>query len=355
MGSLSSVSSKHLIIPKGLIIPYNSDSSIPSGWIEYTNGQGRYIAAAKDEVNFRPTNEGGHNDLWFYTLYNGSHYGSNKTTLPDGGGLSQYSNAAGGHRHFIYPTSLSLKNRTLRFIKSNINNLTKFPTNAIALSDKDLSSKLTQFFNNDNLYLKNGSALSSIASNSWTKALTNNGSHTHLASTANRFNSGTLSNNIASISAGEHTHTLTGFDTLTTTFASAILTAWGKSDQNFGVMRGQIAFWESLTPPSGWVICDGNNGTIDYRKHFIIFGNTSTHGTKQNSGVFNMQISSGTINNTINNHNHRQSLNNNVGSIDNYHGLADVNPSEFSHSHTMETLTFPFPPEYYALSLIQKI
>ena len=40
---------------------------------------------------------------------------------------------------------------------------------------------------------------------------------------------------------------------------------------------GMIIAWNSVTPPSGWALCDGNNGTPDLRGRFILGYNPNSN------------------------------------------------------------------------------
>ena len=42
------------------------------------------------------------------------------------------------------------------------------------------------------------------------------------------------------------------------------------SDTSSGVPSGLIAMWSGTTPPSGWKLCDGSDGTPDLRNRFIV-------------------------------------------------------------------------------------
>lgn len=52
-----------------------------------------------------------------------------------------------------------------------------------------------------------------------------------------------------------------------------------------GVPSGVIAMWSGniLAPPSGWAVCDGNNGTPDLRDRFIV-GSGGKYGVKSTGG-----------------------------------------------------------------------
>jgi len=47
--------------------------------------------------------------------------------------------------------------------------------------------------------------------------------------------------------------------------------------------KGVIVMWNGTMPPTGWVLCDGTNGTPDLRGRFII-------GTGQGSGLTNRKL-----------------------------------------------------------------
>lgn len=63
-----------------------------------------------------------------------------------------------------------------------------------------------------------------------------------------------------------HSHTFTL--SYTRTIAKYVLTPWRASVRN-GATPNVIALWESATPPTDWVICDGTSGTPDLRDQMI--------------------------------------------------------------------------------------
>lgn len=52
---------------------------------------------------------------------------------------------------------------------------------------------------------------------------------------------------------------------------------------NAGNFRGIIVMWNGITPPPGWVLCNGTNGTPDLRGRFIL-------GVGQGGGLTNRNI-----------------------------------------------------------------
>lgn len=57
---------------------------------------------------------------------------------------------------------------------------------------------------------------------------------------------------------------------------------------------GSIAMWKTTTPPTGWALCDGANGTPDLRNRFII-GAGSTYNPGAKGGTYNTTLSTANI------------------------------------------------------------
>lgn len=50
----------------------------------------------------------------------------------------------------------------------------------------------------------------------------------------------------------------------------------GETGGSSGIPSGCICIWSGSTPPEGWALCDGQNGTPDLRGRFVL-GYSSTH------------------------------------------------------------------------------
>jgi len=144
------------------------------------------------------------------------------------------------------------------------------------------------------------------------------------------------------VESGQHTHTVSGF-TITPNFKRVLLSAWTNASENFDLMPGMYAFYESLTPPKGWALCDGTNNTLDLRDYFIEFGNENNHGTKTGDGTISPLV--GQLNTVSWNHTHLE------GSSSYSRQPCCHKSYSATHGHTF-SLPSSFLPPYYALSII---
>lgn len=126
-----------------------------------------------------------------------------------------------------------------------------------------------------------------------------------------------------------------------------LLSIWSNASSSFEMAPGMIAMWESLTPPDGWVLCNGSNGTPDLRDCFI--KNTSS-GNEGSGPVGDGTITLGGTVTHNNTHAHGTQYPDYEGRTwDLYkHGTLSN-----SHSHGLNSSIGWLPP-YYALSFIMK-
>ena len=109
-----------------------------------------------------------------------------------------------------------------------------------------------------------------------------------------------------------------------------------------------IGMYESATPPDGWVLCNGSNGTPDLRDYFIktvSSGNENTTGSGDNTININK---TGSVSHS-NSHDHLGNYWIGVNSAGYVQGYAN------SHSHAVSmSEALSYLPPYYALSFIMK-
>ncbi len=99
--------------------------------------------------------------------------------------------------------------------------------------------------------------------------------------------------------------------------------------------------------PSGWHLCDGNNGTLDLRDYFIELAAPSDAGTAtgSNSGAsWNSNTASDGA------HNHKGSS---LGSDNTQLQLIHHEDTVNNHTHTMSDSDSSWLPEYYVVRFIE--
>ena len=104
----------------------------------------------------------------------------------------------------------------------------------------------------------------------------------------------------------------------------------GRYSGQSGVPQGTIVLWSGATAPSGWAICDGNNGTPDLRNLWVV-GAGDTYALDATGG--SLTTSS-------------EAVPHDTG--DDLAAGGDFNSQCDTHSHTI------LPP-YYALYYIMKL
>lgn len=111
---------------------------------------------------------------------------------------------------------------------------------------------------------------------------------------------------------------------------------------------GLISMWSGsiATIPTGWVLCDGNNGTPDLRDKFVV-------GAKQDDGGVAKTNITGALTQTGGDisHNHDGAVNN-CDQLVEFEGGSGGGGSLATHDH--DIVTDSHIPPYYALAYIMK-
>jgi len=123
-----------------------------------------------------------------------------------------------------------------------------------------------------------------------------------------------------------------------------------KFNSNSGVPSGLISQWHGTIAsiPSGWLLCDGNNGTPDLRDKFIV-------GAKQDSGGVAKTNITGSLlqSGGANTHTHTGT----TGTATEHHDALDDPGANFAltiHVHNFTTDSSTNIPTFYALAYIMK-
>jgi len=321
-------------VPPGLIVPYNGTTA-PAGWSLFTAADNKFIVGAGGAYAVKST--GGGASITASSTSAGAHSGPVfKTGI--GFGSARGMNVAGSHSHLV-SFNYTPPYYGLTLIKANTE-LNRLPSKSIVFSDKTLP--LSRFTNGDGKLFLAHSVIGAGGSNLIGATTSSSaGNHVHGDKEYSVYSSGPNWNIISSVA---HTHSTETF-TITPNLKRALLSAWTNASKDFGLEPGMYAFYESLTPPDGWALCDGTNDTLDLRDYFIEFGNENNHGTKTGNGTIympNITLASITWR-------HRHSQNTVYGSSGavTYHDFADA-----VHSHTIPASSPTFLPPYYALSII---
>ena len=330
----------NITVPTGLIVPLYNTATVPSGWSSFASADGKMIVGAG--VSYGVNTSGGSTSA----TVSGTLSSSGAHTVTSSGGNSAAGTetsstiSEGAHTHtFSAGVTVTDAYKTFKLIKAGAGQ-SKLPTNAILFGSTSLSGLSNIETSTNRLLMANTTYGATGGSSNPTGSATtsSNGSHRH----GTRSDGGegqTLARYGGTV--GAHTHSLTINMTLNT--KRAILSAWTNASASFDLTANGIAMWESATPPDGWFICDGANGTLDLRDYFLYVGTTASHGTRTGNNSASWSISQAAFSTA---HNHQTET-------------VDASPSSsshgnyaWSHSHSAsssQTITQP----YFALYFIQ--
>lgn len=325
-----------IVVPTGLIIPYTAGAGgAPSGWSLFTSANGKHIIGAGSTyaVGANGAGTGTHQS----TVANSGDHGAHDVGYGLNAG-SYGTNNAGNHGHTTNAFSYTPPYQECYLIKANAGN-TQLPTNGVVFSKNgSIGSGLSNIWTNGYMFKAN-SAVGTGGSDSIGSVGTNStGSHIHGGSYRKRSASYQYGAGDP-FSAGGHSHSIS--ITMTNNLRRYALSAWRHASTNFDLSSGMIAMWESLTPPDGWYLCNGSNGTPDLRNYFI---RPITSGSEGASGNGTVTAASAVISHGTHYHvNFYQEIEQS-GAI--YH-----NPIAHS-SHAALNDNYTWLPPYYALAFI---
>ncbi len=338
-------------IPIGLIIPFNN-TSIPIGWERFSNADDKHIIGAGNTYNvgdnsngtnfsIGTTTTGNHSRTEYmvtkYDIIGGSYYAANQSVI------------AGNHSHII-SGNYKPSSQQLIFIKSIIDN-DIFPIDSIILTNTNNEPNNTNSCYTANQILGCGNAINSISAGSYDVSVSSSGSHVHVTTTHGEWDNygSAKSQNLSSGAHSNHTITMSSFNVSNNT-KRYFMRAWTNASNNFDLQNNMIGMYESLTPPKGWKLCNGLNGTPDLRDYFIELHNGVSTGSFSGNNTLN--ISAGAINQSSLSHSHRGQTRYDPWDFFSY-GQHDY--FSWAHAHNYSSQTIGYMPLYYALSFIMKI
>ena len=350
IGRMGNTVVKFDIVPEGIIVFYNS-TSVPDGWNRFTSADAKMIVGAGS--TYSVGDQGGYvnKTVGGTTGSGGSHVGPSDIYPGNYGGTwcdiyqTSSTTAKGSHYHTLDNLNFVVAQDRLLLIKSTKENDT-FPSNTVLLSQSALSGLDNTHANNR--YMTSFDSINSL-SESKTLSLGAAGSHNHWSSQycswngVRNYDAGKVP--VKFYNGGNHSDSVS--PTITDNIKKFLLSAWTKASSVIEVNPNMIAMWESLTPPDGWVLCNGSNGTPDLRDCFI--KNTSS-GNEGSGPVGDGTITLGGTVTHNNTHAHGTQY-------PDYEGrtweLYKHGTLSNSHSHGLNSSISWLPP-YYALSFIMK-
>jgi len=326
-------------IPTGLIIPYNTDGADPSGWVTYTDADGKYIIGAGDTYDAEDTAASdGAKTLTVESAgaHTGSGGGSSSTATGAGGGMGTSSQAA--HPHTMAIGTYVSHYQESRFIKANAGQTVIPQYGVVQTWDRNLE---TENIWTDGRMLKANTALAASAASTHTGKSTNAvSSHNHgdNRGTSNGGEQDKIQGDGSS--AGGHSHT--GITvTIANTLREYALAAWASAAADVDLESGMIGMYESLEAPDEWSLCDGDNGTPDLRNYFITNVAEGDKGAASGDGTLTATASL-----THSSHGHTSGTVVSVGGYA-YHAGYTMTPHTVNQNYT-------WLPAYYALAFIMK-
>ena len=356
-----SVEVDFLPVPIGLIIPFN-DTSIPDGWTRFSSADNKMIIGAGSSYN--PGNSGGSTSLSItsQSLSTAGSHGSGTpqaiyVSKPGSHGYYAYNQqlfiTAGNHSH-----SITTGTGTYNPLMNNIvlikatSDFAILPPKSILLSHNGQLGSLTNVMNN-NRFMRGSSSIGTTGNNtvSFSCPYSSAGIHQHQGSPGGQttYHASRNPNDFRS-DVGGHSGSANLSLTISESIRKVQLSAWSNAAAEIELLPDMIGMYESLTPPEGWVLCDGNNGSPDLRNSFV-YNVPGGSETSSSSGNNTVDISGSGSENHSHSHYHQLAVSNpQVDYTDAWHGTYS-----WSHSHTYSVnQNKSYLPPYYALSFIMK-
>ena len=339
-------------LPTGIIVPYESTSTVPTGFTRFSASDNKFIVGASTTKAVTTTGGSSSVSVSGTTSTNGDHTGG-----PDNGTYSGFfgSNTAypdgpiirGNHSHTFSGsvTNVLPASKQVILVKATQNHY-NLPENICVLKHTaGAFTGLTRVTGiNDYVMYSNAASIGVAGSNSTSSAVTTSTAGLH-APHQTGGNSGFIGYPGGPfLNAGDHTHTGTLSGTVNP--LNRYIALYKAATANLDIPNENvIGMWESETPPEGWYVCDGTNGTPDLRDHFIKFVDTDTD-IGDESGSTDLTYS-GTLSATPV-HNHGDS---NFGSV---FRTSVYHYTNFQMDTHTASSTVTYNPPYYALVFIMR-
>ena len=340
-------------LPTGIIVPYESTSTVPTGFLRFSAADSKYIVGASTTKAVTTTGGSSSVTISGTTSTNGDHTGGPDTGTYTGFGgdtncvFPDGPVTRGNHSHTFSGSTTNVlpANKQVILVKATQNHY-NLPENICVLKHTaGAFTGLTRVTGIDNYVMYSNAASIGVAgSNSSSSAVTTSTAGLHATHQTLGYSGFIGYSGAPNLAAGDHTHT----GTLTTTLnpLNRYIALYKAATANLDIPNENIiGMWESETPPEGWYVCDGTNGTPDLRDHFIKFVDTDTN-IGDESGSNNTTYSGSLSATPVHNHG-----NSNFGSI---FSAAVYHLSNFQMATHTASSTVTYTPPYYALVFIMR-
>ena len=327
-------------IPAGVILPLRGAGAVPSGWSLFSSADNKYIVGAG--TTYSPGNNGaGTGNVNLTDVATGSHTGNIPRYGWNPGQTGLSANANHGHTTMTFTQPLPYYTGN-RLIKAN-SEQDQLPQDACIM--KHSSGGWTGLTHNQptggNRFFR-AQAADGIGGK-YTQTITSSttGAHNH-GTTDGTLPAGSDNNsNQAIVTYGGHYHSFSATVAINTKYR--LLSLWYNASGAYDLVDDSyIGMYESLTPPDGWALCNGSNGTPDMRDWFLLSSYSDTPGGSGNNNT----LTCSTTTDYAGSHNHYSRQCNSCDNRFRYHSDYQMN-----HYHTISHNQSWIPP-YYALAFI---
>lgn len=344
-------------IPDGAIVLYSA-ASAPSGYADFTAANGKFIIGASGTKAVTTTGGSADTSAWSGTSStSGAHAGTAGSSFlaaksgPSAGtGVSSTdsSTSVGGHSHsWTAPAATMDPLRRRHKLAKKSGSSTTVPTTVFVFGLANVTHpNVARVLTGAGRVVMADNAVADAGASSQTVTATvvqANMAHSHHTGAGNQENDFAPFSDVkqhSTESTWAHTHTANL--TLTAALKRRKLAMYG-GNTDYPMVPGMIVLWDTGTPPSGWVVCDGTSGTPDMRDFFVEIANT---GEESAAAGDNTVAASSATSNYGHTHNTGERTDGPVP-ITVYHG------STVNHNHTL-TASQSFTPPWYALHFVMK-
>lgn len=278
-----SVLPEPIYFPADTIVPYYGASDPGyTNWTSYTTGANTVIMGTTNSSIVGLTSTG-NAATWSASLNStGAHTGTTYTSSSSstaGSGWRDAGVSAGAHGHSINITYSSLKPKSayVRLLRSTTQ-VTSLPPNTIAFRNSALGAYGSRFNPStsgaNTVYFRNattgtGVIEEAVSSQTNSGSSTTAGAHIHNSLTRNVI---TGSGFPSSVTAGNHTHSLSVTVTQSILQSTKILHAWISATNRIAATDVVVMYVGDIASlPAGWYLCNGLNGTIDMNSYYLAY------------------------------------------------------------------------------------